>query len=288
MIKIFLDANKYLDFYRGKSKLMLLDQLINIKEHIIITEQVIDEILRNRICVTREYLTNRLNELDNSQIKKPFLYDRSETILDDIKKIDGEYAKIKKTVRETYNVYIQDVSTDNDTISKKLNEIFANKIKPKAVEIKKAKRRKLLGNPPGKKQDPIGDELSWEQLLSYGKVKNDDSIVLVTSDGDFIEESINDKKKIYLNSYLKKEIDTLNIKIIPFKDLEFALEYMKENQVSEITITPAELEKIAEESKEIESCPPHRVIQMQNGIFNDLFCTKCNKILHREYGEWND
>ena len=288
MIKIFLDANKYLDFYRGKSNLTLLDQLENIKEHIILTEQVVDEVFRNRILVAREYLTDRLKDLDSSRIKEPFLYVKSEIITKDIKKISKKYEKIKKNVKTTYDVYIQDVATGNDNISKKLDEIFASKIKPSPEEIKKAKSRKLLGNPPGKKTDPIGDELSWEQLLSYGKANSHDEIVLVTNDGDFIEESINDKKKIYLNSYLKKEIDILNIKIILFKDLEYALEYMKENQVNEITITPKELEKIMEESKEIKSCPHHHVIQMQNGIYNDLFCTKCNKILSREYGDWND
>jgi hypothetical protein len=51
------------------------------------------------------------------------------------------------------------------------------------TQLQKAKARKERGDPPGKKTDPIGDQLTWEQILCQfgGKTK----LWIVTRDSDY-------------------------------------------------------------------------------------------------------
>src|SRR5262249_3859964 len=50
-------------------------------------------------------------------------------------------------------------------------ELRAIRVPHTDEELQRAENRKARGIPPGKKDDPMGDELNWEQLLSFIKAK---------------------------------------------------------------------------------------------------------------------
>ncbi len=67
---------------------------------------------------------------------------------------------------------------------------FAKKTPETEVILNLARVRKERGNPPGKKEDYIGDELVWEILLTYC-TKDDISIISVDGDWfDFVEKKV--------------------------------------------------------------------------------------------------
>jgi hypothetical protein len=60
---LFIDSNKYLDLYRldkGKKLLAPLGEQI---EYIFVTQQVVDEVQRNKILVAADFLRNKSKEL---------------------------------------------------------------------------------------------------------------------------------------------------------------------------------------------------------------------------------
>jgi len=93
------------------------------------------------------------------------------------------------------------VAASQDPVSKELEAFFGEFAKPTDAQLKRAERRKLLGNPPGKKADPIGDELSWEQLLDCAAGEKE--IWIITSDGDYVTEYGDSR---YLNPFLLAEL----------------------------------------------------------------------------------
>lgn len=64
MIKLFLDTNIYLDFYRSKAVNKLLKPLLKISDHILITNQVISEINRNKLELAISLLKDDINKLN--------------------------------------------------------------------------------------------------------------------------------------------------------------------------------------------------------------------------------
>lgn len=90
-----------------------------------------------------------------------------------------------------------------DGVSISLSSIFSRAVEANDDELERARLRKELGNPPGKK-GPLGDELLWEQLLTklHGKTK----LWLITSDSDFATKH---EKSLFLNAFLMQEIKAL-------------------------------------------------------------------------------
>jgi hypothetical protein len=60
------------------------------------------------------------------------------------------------------NEILTEIQIGNDEISKIINKISNDVDEPEKKILKRAKKRRDLGNPPGKKEDPIGDQLNWE------------------------------------------------------------------------------------------------------------------------------
>jgi len=80
-----------------------------------------------------------------------------------------------------------------DDVSKSLKPIFDLSITETAEQLERARRRKEIGQPPGKSKDSLGDEISWEQLLDGSTDKGE--IWIVTGDSDYYIE-IGDKSML--------------------------------------------------------------------------------------------
>jgi hypothetical protein len=63
--------------------------------------------------------------------------------------------------------------------------LFSNALRHSEEQLRHARDRRERGNPPGKQNNPLGDQLSWEQWLDA--VKNQRRVWVITRDSDYIE-----------------------------------------------------------------------------------------------------
>jgi hypothetical protein len=61
---------------------------------------------------------------------------------------------------------MEKISQSNDEVSTVLTPLFVKAVPHREEELQRAKQRKECGQPPGKKAGPIGDQLTWEQILA--------------------------------------------------------------------------------------------------------------------------
>ena len=111
--------------------------------------------------------------------------------------------------------------------------------------------RKEKGNPPGKREDPLGDQLTWEQLLSHAKGKS--KVWIISSDQDYFAKL---EGKRFLNPFLHQELVAVNTaptQVFCFDNLDEAIrDFVKQTGVkAEALPTEEESRKIEEEALKI-------------------------------------
>ena len=207
-MKLFIDANIYLRFYdRSSCKFKkLLSSLLELKKHLFITGQIVNEVQRNKLYVAAHSFEESFKNLG---IRKVMLPEH----LDDIKnpkmkewnkkrnKLKVDQDALKKDYAEIIHGSLDAIKASTDNVSLILEKLFVFSVVANEQEIAAAKKRKELGNPPGKPGDPLGDEISWEQLLNI--YDGSQEICIVTDDRDFFAEY---DGKLYLNSFLYGEL----------------------------------------------------------------------------------
>jgi hypothetical protein len=119
------------------------------------------------------------------------------------KQAKDEEAQVNAIIDEL----LLEVCESNDTISKGLELIFSKAVPETEEELTSARLRKELGNPPGKRSDPLGDQLSWTQFLN--RLNPGDEIWILTHDTDYHAEL---NKALRLNSFLMAELLDRGIK----------------------------------------------------------------------------
>lgn len=208
-MKLFLDANIYLRFYDSKKENFqkLIDPLLQAKNNIIITNQIVDEVIRNRFSGFKRSFDGYLqqSQILNTELPVHISTASDQKVKDwnaarkklfqDVQKSNTELAKIVDTA-------IDEVYEGHDKVSKSFDQIFKRSLKPKPKEIETATLRKALGNPPGKRTDPFGDQLSWTQLMN--SLKGAKTLIMVTADRDYSVEA--SKKKLRLDPLLMREL----------------------------------------------------------------------------------
>jgi hypothetical protein len=118
--------------------------------------------------------------------------------------------------------------------------------------IVRARNRKEFGNPPGKAVDCLGDQISWEQLLSRYEGQN---LWIVTADRDFCDEFNN---VLYLNPLLHQELaergGEWKAEVFPFDSLAKALAHYNKMSARKSESLPAQevLDQIEEEERTLE------------------------------------
>jgi hypothetical protein len=63
--------------------------------------------------------------------------------------------------------------------------MFTKAIAPTDDHLGLARKGKELGNPPGKKSDPLGDQITWEQFINACSKRKVATVWIITRDGDF-------------------------------------------------------------------------------------------------------
>ncbi|MFT4907567.1 MAG: hypothetical protein ACI978_001650 [Oleispira sp.] len=171
---IFIDANIYLRFYdsSGNKFRGLLKTLVELKDQIFITEQIYNEIQRNKLSVSLKSFFNNSKLI--GVIKKTTLPEHLDSGVDeklkawneDRAEIIKDEERLKKEYSEIVSDTLHSIMASEDNVSNELSKIFTSVHSASSEEIITARLRKELGNPPGKSSDPLGDQLIWEQFLT--------------------------------------------------------------------------------------------------------------------------
>jgi hypothetical protein len=207
MVVIFIDANVYLDFYfaGGQKYRGLLENLKRVGKHVYVTVQVVDEVTRNKLKVFIRDFAGSIQPAKLDLALPP-----SFDIAPDKEKAvwKGSLTAAQKAMSEVTKEFDTQVTKmaaaierSTDPVSVSLAPLFKAAEVASADVLSKARLRKELGNPPGKANGTLGDQVSWEQLLAT--LKAGCRVWLVTKDSDYV---IKHGGKVFLNPLLHSEI----------------------------------------------------------------------------------
>ncbi|WP_009633244.1 PIN domain-containing protein [Synechocystis sp. PCC 7509] len=254
MKKIFIDANIYLNFFdSNKPELKkLLCSLLESKNSLFINAQIVNEVNRNKLGIAQKSLINHFTNLSN--IKSSNLPEHLEMESTNLqswnsqsKKIHQEQEALQKELEALIHKTLEEIMFSNDQVSRTFSLLFEGALEASEPEFQAARLRKELGNPPGKPNDPLGDQISWEQFLNFSR--GSEKIWIITNDLDYYTVF---KGKRYLNSFLYNELFKAKANppsIFCFASLAEGLRHFNENSLEKIDNLPTdeELKLITEE-----------------------------------------
>jgi len=268
---IFIDANKYLYLYKAVIGKKLLPALQAQKDHIFITQQIVEEVSRNKVRCAADLLATQLQNLGLKQFNVPHhLWGADEGKVADIrrrwqelrKEVDSLRTEFHKRSLETLQRMVQSL----DDVSVALKPIFSKAVAATNDEMQRARERKERGIPPGKPNDPLGDEINWEQLLAHLRKTNVGKLWIITEDTDFLCDFVGD---IVLNARLYQDIAQTVEKppeIYYFKELSDGIEHFAATTgIGEGDLpTKAETEEIKKEEVRFGYRPILTVLEAHN------------------------
>jgi len=257
---LFIDANKYLDLYRTTTGKKLLASLTQQTDYIFVTQQVVEEVHRNKILVAASFLNDKFKELKLQTFHVPdHLFgtsaDQNSRILETMEETVKKIKQVNKDVDALASGIMEQISRSEDEVSRTLAPIFARSIGHTQMEMQRARERRERGNPPGKSTNPLGDQLTWEQIRTrfVGRRR----LWIISRDGDY---GTFHEKKGFVNNLLHRELleITAGAEAFLFEDIidgikDFAA---KTGVKADKLPTPAEAKEI---KKEEAALPPLNV-----------------------------
>jgi hypothetical protein len=221
-VVLFIDANQYLKLYEMVAAGELLDWLEEQQAHIFISAQIVDEVLRNKLGRAQICFLDKLNEIDEMKAHIPNdLLGLSQDQLKEFKESLNKSRQVKNALAELANDSLHKIGLSQDNVSQRLQKLFDKAESPNHAELERARDRKERGNPPGKPKDPLGDQITWEQLLTCCKGKK--QLWIITSDSDY---GIDQAEKKILNPLLMRDLRITcdnKIEIHAYKNLSHGL-----------------------------------------------------------------
>jgi hypothetical protein len=181
--------------------------------------------------------------------------DRFKSIFRDAKKKSKEEkTKAKDKILELAAAALPLISQSKDDVSTGLSPLFGKADDPNSPEMGGARERQELGNPPGKRW-PLGDQITWEQLLAYRKRENVQRLWIVTNDGDFTTKF---GERVWLNPFLHRELVRTcgdGVEVRCFDNLMSAVEDFVEQTGVKADKLPSK-QRAKEIQKQIRDLPP--------------------------------
>jgi PIN domain len=252
---LFIDANKYLDLYRINPGKKLLAPLGEQVDYIFVTQQVFREVQRNKILVAADFLKQKSKEIKLQTFNLPdhlssSSIDHRKDILQQMEEIHKKIKNVNAEVDALMFSIMEQISCSDDEVSKALSPIFANAIPHSPEELQRARDRRELGNPPGKSNSPIGDQLTWEQILTHFKGKK--RLWIISRDGDYGTVY---GGRGFLNRFLYNELCGVasEPEVYLFKDMVEGIRHFVDTTgvKAEQHLTPEEVEEIEKEEKSL-------------------------------------
>jgi hypothetical protein len=287
-VKLFLDANIYLDFYEIQAVKPLIEPLLEVREHVLVTEQVVSEVLRNKLTIANKKLEEYYKKLNISLALPDILTENAIAEIDQeasqkLKELSSNLKEFKELLAEVYAKTTEHLSRNEDKVSMTLEKVFQGALQASDEQMVRARLRKELGNPPGKKGDPIGDEINWEILLDYA-AEEKCPIWVVSKDGDFSTQSLD--KSVLGNPYLLKEIqDKTLTPFVFFNDLASALKEFSKKCDTQMKLPSEDQLAAATQAQRTrriisrDECD-HEIRVFPNGIYDVYRCVKCGMEQH--------
>ncbi len=259
---VFIDTQLYIDLYRtalGKDLLAPLEQQ---KDYIFITKQIVNEVDRHKLQEAMGFFQKKC------QIGKPpggklpdHLFDTSGDIVREIReKLNIASDKIKEATRELNKAIAETlrlISLSEDVVSQALAPLFAKAVAHKPEEFERAKVRNARGIPPGKNTGLIGDELNWEQFISFVKESGKRRLWIISKDSDYCLTHY--KEAVFLIPTLRQELMCLidpPPEVRAFMNIPDGIKDFADITGVNADKLPAP-ERIEEIKKEQEELPPH-------------------------------
>jgi hypothetical protein len=203
-------SNIYLDLYgrnHGKKLLAAIEEQV---DYIFVTQQVVREVQRNKIRIAAEFLSQGSKALSTQTLDVPnHLSGKTPGQLKDIirqrDKIKQLIDKVNSDVSTFVSGVMEQISCSEDEVSKALAPIFSNATAHSPEELQRARDRREIGNPPGKSTDSLGDQITWEQILTHFQGKK--KVWIISKDSDYgTITTHNGKVKGFLNHCLYDEL----------------------------------------------------------------------------------
>ena len=252
---LFIDSNKYLDLYRTDKGKKLLSPLCEQVDYIFVTQRVVDEVQRNKIQVAADYLAAKFKELKLITFSVPDHLTGVEAgqgvgILQEMGNVSNRLKKVNSEVDALALGILEQISISKDEVSEALARIFDRAILHSQEELQRARERREFGNPPGKASNPIGDQLTWEQILSHFRGKK--RLWIISRDGDY---GTLFRGKGFINRFLYEELQAVSpgAEAFLFADtVEGIRHFVSATGVkAEKRLTPREVEEIEEEEQSL-------------------------------------
>lgn len=245
MLKIFIDTNKYLDFYRYKDENKEILDKLSSSNDLIITEQVIREFKRNRVTELKG-LFDKVESKEKQITNNMFNLEPLGIFTEKITELNKDNSKLVSKIKESYiplKSEIEKMINDEskDIVLSMFNKIIENShtiiIKDNDFAYNEAIKRNNLGGVPrsdkgGYKSLTICDEYIWESLLCNSKY----DVLFVTRDDTYLNN-----EKILCEEYKNKTRKTIKF----VKYVSTALNELGEN------ISEEAVEKEQQEQEEL-------------------------------------
>ena len=269
---LFVDANQYLNLYETATGKKLLAPLKEQKDHIFVTAQVVDEVQRRKVEVTARFLTREFQKLNMSHFPIPeHLFgatgEKVERLRKELQHIHENIDGAKKELIGLAHDLLMQISRSEDPVSKTLIEVFAKAEQCTEAELNHARERKERGNAPGKTTNPLGDQVSWEQVLSQCQTKK--GLWIISRDEDYATKYENE---VFLNAQLYQELIGAqpNLEVFCFNNIPDGLKHFADTTKvkAEELLTRDETEEI---KREQDSLPPLGWLPTDVVAFPSLF-----------------
>lgn len=220
-----------------------------VRKATLVTRQIVEEVTRNKLDCISKQKPSRPRSLDFREFAILPADANRDALREKTQALNGQIAKVCEEVDGAFEKLLDTVSRSEDPISRKLTEFWDKPVEATTEEYERAKRRRERGNPPGKPINPLGDQISWEQLLSVAK--SESAVWIATADKDYWTR-FNDVHR--LNPFLYNELCSAagrKVDVYCFDTIAATLDhYMESNKVREpAKPTPDEVKKLIEEER---------------------------------------
>ena len=156
----------------------------------LVTQVLVREVNRNRLSTYLDYRRS----FKTQKAKFPAVFPHHTK--DDYEKdeFDIEYRRLMRTydsstrklsdfIDDAHDKSVRAIAQGNNYVSLSLQNLLNDPIAATDAQLKRARIRKEVGDPPGKNKDPLGDQITWEQLLDAAR--GIDAVWIVTTDRDY-------------------------------------------------------------------------------------------------------
>lgn len=177
-----MDANIYVHAFKTSdpSYTKLVRILAEHSDVLFVTQQVVDEVERNKLGRASEFVRTQIATMKLPKIALPGLSaELGESQRDLVARTD----QLRRLAETEAARYLEELARSEDPTSTLLKPLFARAVTASPAAGQRARDRRERGNPPGKKTDPLGDQLSWEQLLE--QLGPGDHLHILTKDSDY-------------------------------------------------------------------------------------------------------